>query len=179
MLDTTTLLLILAVCQLGLLFLVYRNSAEALRLARGGAGAGGSVAAVPVSKSERQEAERLATVGTALREKVLSLPATLLGPGGDGKLRAASLWTPADVAAIHPKTAALKELGEEAAVSAEQALNWLLETAQRVRATPLGRGESYIDFPHDKWGRMHHDALDALQTLAALGGVLGHLAERR
>jgi len=177
MLDTTTLLLALAVCQLGLLFLTYRNSAEALRLARGGAG--GSVAAVPVSKNERQEAERLATVGTALREKVLSLPATLLGPGGDSKLRSASLWTPADVAAIHPKTPTLKELGEEAAVGAEQALNWLLEQAQRVRATPLGRGESYIDFPHDKWGRMHHEALDSLQTLAALGGVLGHLAERR
>ena len=177
--DTTTLLLILAVLQLGVLLLLYRNSAETLRLARGGAGAGGSVAAAPVSKGERQEAERLAMMGNALREKVLSLPATLLGPGGDGKLRSASLWTPADVAAIHPKTPSLKELGEEAATNAEQALNWLLEQAQRVRATPLGRGESYIDFPHDKWGRMHHEALDSLQQLAALGEGLGHLAGRK
>jgi hypothetical protein len=174
MLDTTTILLILAVLQLGVLLLLYKQGAETLRLARGGAG--GGVAAVPVSKGERQEAERLATVGTALRQKVLTLPATLLGPGGDGKLRSATLWVPAEVAALHPKTPTLKELGEETAATAEQALGWLLEQAQRVRATPLGRGESYIDFPHDKWGRMHHEALDSLQTLAALGGVL---AERR
>jgi hypothetical protein len=174
MLDTTTILLILAVLQLGVLLLIYRNGAEALRLARGGAG--GGVAAVPVSKGERQEAERLATVGNALREKVLSLPATLLGPGGDSKLRSATLWVPIEVAALHPKTPTLKELGEETATTAEQALGWLLEQAQRVRATPLGRGESYIDFPHDKWGRMHHEALDSLQALAGLGGVL---AERR
>jgi hypothetical protein len=178
MLDTTTLLLILAVLQLGLLFFIYKNGAETLRLLRSGAGAGGGVAAVPVSKGERQEAERLAKAGTALREKVLSLPATLLGPGGDAKLRAAFLWTPVEVAALHPKTPALKDQGEEAAATAEQALGWLLEQAQRVRATPLGRGESYIDFPHDKWGRMHHDALDALQTLTSLGGGLGRSPER-
>ena len=120
MLDTTTLLLILAVLQLGVLLLIYKNGAEALRLARGGAG--GSAAAAPVPRGERQEAERLATVGTALREKVLSLPATLLGPGGDGKLRSARLWVPAEVAALRPKTPALKELGEETAATAEQAL---------------------------------------------------------
>lgn len=178
MLDIPIWVLALAAfVQLGILLLIYRNSAEALRLARGGAG--GSVAAVPVSKGERQEAERLAMVGTALWEKVLSLPATLLGPGGDGKLRSATLWTPSEAAAIHPKTPRLQELGEEAATNAEQSLAWLLEQAQRVRATPLGRGESYIDFPHDKWGRMHHEALDSLQALAALGGALGHLAERR
>ncbi len=180
MLDIPIWILALAaLIQLGVLLLIYRNSAETLRLARSGAGAGGSVAAIPVSKGERQEAERLATVGTALREKVLSLPATLLGPGGDGKLRNATLWTTTDVAAIHPKTPALKELGEETAATAEQALGWLLQQAQTVRAMPLGRGESYIDFPHDKWGRMHHEALDSLQTLAALGGVLGQLVDRR
>lgn len=182
MLDIPVWILALAaLLQLGLLLLLYRNSAETLRLMRGGAmpAAGGGVAAVPVSKGERQEAERLATVGTALREKVLSLPPTLLGPGGDGRLRNATLWTAADVAALHPKTPTLKELGEEAAVNAEQALGWLLQQAETVRATPRGRGESYIDFPHDKWGRMHHEALDSLQQLAALGEVLGHLAARK
>ena len=112
-------------------------------------------------------------------EKVLSLPATLLGPGGDGRLRSATLWSASDVAALHPKTPTLKELGEQAAVTAEQALGWLLQQAEAVRATPRGRGESYIDFPHDKWGRMHHEALDSLQQLAALGEELGHLAGRR
>ena len=181
MLDIPTWTLALAaLVQLGVLLLIYRNGAETLRLMRGGAahGAGGGVAA-PVSKGERQEAERLATLGSALREKVLSLPATLLGPGGDARLRSATLWTAADVAALHPKTPTLKELGEEHAVNAEEALSWLRQQAQTVRATPLGRGESYIDFPHDKWGRMHHEALDSLQQLSALGEALGHRAGGR
>jgi hypothetical protein len=169
--DTYFLILIvIAVVQLGVLLAIYRQTRQ------GGGGSGASAPSVP--KADKEAARRLADLAAGIREKVLGLPATILGPGGDRRLREAPIWSAADIAALHPTSPALAALAGEAAATAEESLTWLQQRVEAIRATPRGSGQHLIDFPHDKWGQMHHDALDSLQQLAAYGDVLGHLMQR-
>lgn len=164
MLDIPTWVLAAAAAlQLLLLFLIYR----AVRPGAGKSGAGGGAA-------DQEDARLLAARARALYAKVDALPLSLLGPGGDKRLREAALWSAADLADLRPRSSFLLSLAKEPIASAEAALQWLLPQAERIRNAPKDQGFHYVDFPHDKWSAMHHQALDALHLLETYGEVAAH-----
>ena len=159
------ILLVAVLAQFGFTLMTYRVASEALRVARGEAPA----QATKTSKAERDAGQRLAAAAAVLREKVQGLPPTILGPGGDGRIRGANLWTPAEIAALKPTVPSLAARSEETHTKVVAALTWLLAQAEAIRATPRGSGQHLIDFPHDKWGRSYQDATEGLQQLIASG----------
>ena len=170
MTDTLLLILVVAVlAQFGFTVMTYRLAQQALRIARGEA----APSAGKVSKAEREAGQRLASAAKLLREKLQGLPPTILGPGGDGRIRGAELWTPAEVAALKPTVPSLLARAEEAHGKVVTALTWLLAQAESIRATPRGSAQYLIDFPHDKWGRSYQEASEGLQQLAAIGEAQG------
>jgi hypothetical protein len=166
MTDTHFWILLVAVLLLfGFTLMTYRTAQQALAVARGE----GPAPAAKASKAEREAGQRLAAAAKLLREKVQGLPPTILGPGGDGRVRGASLWTAAEIAALKPTVPSLLARSEEAHGKVVAALTWLLAQAEAIRATPRGSAQYLIDFPHDKWGRSYQDASEGLQQLAAIG----------
>jgi hypothetical protein len=121
------------------------------------------------NRSDRKAAAQLAQRASALLAKVNALPPALLGPGADQRLRDATLWSAAEAAALKDTSPALLHLGAEAFAAVEPALTWLHEKASAIQATPRGRGEYLIDFPHETWRRHHQGALTGLQELVAMG----------
>jgi hypothetical protein len=163
------ILVVLAVLQLAFSFHIFGIAQQALRAARG------EVGAVPAkaSKPEREAGRRLADAARALHAKVESLPPTILGPGGDGRIRGATLWTAADVTALKPTVPSLVAVSEAPYAKVAAALAWLLTQAEAIRATPRGSAQYLIDFPHDKWGRSYKEAIDGLQQLVTQGEMVG------
>jgi hypothetical protein len=146
---------------------------RAVRTLQGGGAAPGSLAA------ERVAALKLAEQARVVYAKVITLPPTLLGPGGDRKLREAELWTPAEVAALKPETPVLAATCGEAFIAAEAGLKWLHDQATGIRAKPKDQATHYVDFPHEKWKESYEQALDGLHLLETYGEVTAKVAERR
>jgi hypothetical protein len=170
--TSDTLLWILvaaALVQFAFTVMTYRLAQQAFRAARGEL----SAEAPKASRAERDAGERLALAAKLLREKVQGLPPTILGPGGDGRVRGATLWTPAEIAALKPTVPSLLARAEETHGKVVAALTWLLAQAEAIRATPRGSGQYLIDFPHDRWGRSYQEASEGLQELAAIGEAQG------
>ena len=169
MTDTQFWILLLAViAAIGTALYAARTAQAALRLAQGGAGAA-PLAAVGGNRSDRKAAAQLAQRAGALLAKVNALPPALLGPGADQRLRDATLWTGAEAAALKDTSPTLLHLGAESFAAVEPALTWLHEKASAIQATPRGRGEYLIDFPHETWRRHYQGALTGLQELVAMG----------
>lgn len=165
--DTILLItLIVASVQLLVALLIYR----AVR-SGGGAGVRGG------SAGEVEGARLLAARARALFTKVDSLPHTLLGPGGDKRLRDANLWTAVDVTELRPRSAFLLSLSEEPLAAAESAMQWLQGQAEKIRSASKDQGFHYVDFPHDKWTAMHAQALDGLHLLETYGEVAAQTIE--
>lgn len=169
MTDTQFWILLAAVVvAIGTALYAARTAQTALRLAQGAGGAS-PLAAVGANRTDRKAAAQLAQRASALLAKVNSLPPALLGPGADQRLRDAELWTGTEAAALKDTSPALLHLGAEAFAAVEPALTWLHEKATTIRATPRGRGEYLIDFPHETWRRHYQGALTGLQELVAMG----------
>src|SRR5262245_61322808 len=133
MTDTLLWILVVAVLiQFGFTLVTYRTAQQALSAARGEL----TAAAPKASRAERDAGQKLAAAATALREKVQGLPPTILGPGGDGRIRGATLWTPAEVAAMKPTVPSLVARTDEAHGKVAAALTWLLAQAEAIRSTP-------------------------------------------
>lgn len=154
------IILVVVLIQLGVSLLTYQKAGQAPR-------GDGAAAPQKVGRSEREAGRKLAEAARALHAKVQSLPPTILGPGGDGRVRGAVLWSAADVAALKPGAG-----GEEAHGKVAAALAWLLQQAESVRATPRGSAQYLIDFPHDTWGRSYKEATDGLQALITQGEMV-------
>lgn len=163
------ILLVAVLVQFGFTLVTYRTAQQALRAARGELPA----AAPKASRAERDAGQKLAAAAAALRDKVQGLPPTILGPGGDGRIRGATLWTPAEVAGMKPTVPSLLARSEESFGKVSAALTWLLAQSEAIRSTPRGSAQYLIDFPHDKWGRSYQEATEGLQQLVAIGEAQG------
>ena len=146
--------------ELVLLILIYR----AVRPGSGSSARAGG-------QADKEAARLLAARARALYAKVDALPVSLLGPGGDKRLREAPLWSASDVTELRPRSSFLLSLCEEPIASAEAALQWILPQAEKIRSSSKDQGFHYVDFPHDKWSAMHHQALDGLHLLETYGEV--------
>ena len=140
-------------------------------------GTGGSGPAAGSLAAERVAALKLAEQTRAVYAKVVTLPPTLLGPGGDRRLREATLWTPPEVAALRPETPILAACCGEAFIAAESGLKWLLDQASSIRAKPKDQALHYVDFPHETWQANYEQALDGLHLLETYGEVTAKVAE--
>jgi hypothetical protein len=170
MTDTIVLVLIAAAAiSLGVSLLAYRAATEAVRIARSGAGSGGMSLAGGGSRADRDAGKRLAQRAGALLAKVNAFPPALLGPGADGKVREAVLWTAAEVASLRDVTPVLLRASGESLAAVEPAMAWLLQQGEMIRSTPRGSGQYLIDFPHDTWRRNYQGALSGLQELVTRG----------
>ncbi|MEO6068259.1 MAG: hypothetical protein ABJB33_05030 [Gemmatimonadota bacterium] len=149
-----------AVVQAMAAILIYRST----RATSGGGGRAGAA-------TDKEAARLLAARARALYAKVDGLPVSLLGPGGDKRLREAPLWSASDVTELRPRSSFLLSLCEEPIASAEAALQWILPQAEKIRSSSKDQGFHYVDFPHDKWSAMHHQALDGLHLLETYGEV--------
>ena len=162
------ILLVAVIVAIGIALYSARTARTALRLAQGGAGAA-PLTAGGGGRADRKAAAKLAERANALLAKVNALPPALLGPGADQRLREAVLWTAAEAAALKDTSPALLHLGAESFAAVEPALTWLHEKASAIQATPRGRGEHLIDFPHETWRRHYQSAVTGLQELVAMG----------
>lgn len=137
---------------------------------------GGSGSAPGSLAAERVAALKLADQARAVYAKVITLPPTLLGPGGDRRLREATLWNGAEVSALRPETPILAASCGEAFIAVETSLAWLLEQASSIRAKPANQATHYVDFPHEKWKANYEQALDGLHLLETYGEVTAKVA---
>lgn len=138
---------------------------------------GGSAPAAGSLAAERVAALKLAEQARAVYAKVVTLPPTLLGPGGDRRLREATLWSSGEVTALRPETPVLASCCGEAFIAAEAALGWLHDQASSIRAKPKDQALHYVDFPHEKWKASYEQALDGLHLLETYGEVTARVAE--
>lgn len=169
MTDTIVLVLIAAVAiALGTSLLALRAAQEALRVARAGGGTPFGVAG-GATRADREAGKRLAQRAGALLAKVNAFPPALLGPGADGKVRDAVLWTASEVASLRDVTPALLQASAQTLEAVEPAMAWLLQQGEIIRASQRGSGQYLIDFPHDTWRRNYQGALAGLQELVARG----------
>lgn len=160
------ILIAVAAVQVLATFLIL-HSVSTLRTSGGGGAIG----------TERAAAFKLAEQARAVYAKAVTLPPTLLGPGGDRQLRLATLWTADEVAALRPAGPLLSAACGEIFTSTEGALGWLFAQATAIREKPAGQGAHLVDFPHEKWKTSYEDALDGLHLLETYGEVTAKMAE--